>query len=122
MIDGFRDDLGLTHFTSIRKSAVEVDKAVNQSLEGRVRSRGSGVCRIRKGVRRLGCHGREKPCKDFPTGVPFPPCCGEVSEKGLSKQLKESRPSEIRSVYTSTSRSWLRRVHSRTQRLNFDAS
>ena len=53
VIDGFRDDLGLTHFTSVSKSAVEIDKAVNQSLEGRVWSGRSGVGRIRKGVRRF---------------------------------------------------------------------
>ena len=53
VIDGFRDDLGLTHFTSVGKSAVEIDKAVNQSLEGRVWSGRSGVGRIRKGVRRF---------------------------------------------------------------------
>ena len=53
VIDRFRDDLGLTHFTSIGKSTVEIDKAVNQSLEGRVWSCRSGVGRSREGVRRF---------------------------------------------------------------------
>ena len=36
MVDRFPNNLGLTHFTGVRKGAVEIDKSVNQSLERRV--------------------------------------------------------------------------------------
>ena len=53
VIDRFRDDLGLTHFTGIGKSTFEINKSVNQSLERRVWSGGGDVGRSREGIWRF---------------------------------------------------------------------
>ena len=76
VINRFRGNLRLTHFTGISESTVEIDEAVNQSLKWQVWRGRRGIGRSRERVRRLGCHGREKPCKDFPAGVPFSPSIG----------------------------------------------
>ena len=49
MIDRFRDDLGLTHFTGIGKSTFEIDESVNQSLERRVWSGRVASAGVRRG-------------------------------------------------------------------------
>ena len=130
MVDRFPNNLGLTHFTGVRKGAVEIDKSVNQSLERRVWGGRCNIGRSREGVRRLGGHGGEKPCKDFPAGIPLPPFGSQITKageqgrkrtKGFCKQLEEGRPSETRFFDAIPGGSWLRRVNSRAQRLNFEA-
>ena len=50
------------------------DRQIGQpSLERRVWGGRCSIGRSREAVRRLGGHGGEKPCKDFPAGIPLPP-------------------------------------------------